>query len=170
VLAENGWFAESVEEIRAGVMMDRTRWKLYDSDSWLLNRLGYKSSVKFVQFADYGTPSDTTKDTALGFMRYYLSARAEALLSSIGTAEVPPPITPPEESSSSSQTSSTTSSDTESSVTDTSGQQDNDSEPVNEIKPIIAITLALIGTAVIVAFVLLIVKKKDCPCKKKQSQ
>ena len=169
-LSENGWFAESVSEIREGVTMDRTRWKLYDGDSWLLSQYGYKSSVKFIQFESYGTPTDTTKDTALGFMRYYLSARAEALLSSIGTAEAPPPITPPEESSSSSQTSSSTSSDTESSVTDTSGQQDNDSEPVNEIKPIVAITLALIGTAVIVAFVLLIVKKKDCPCKKKQSQ
>jgi hypothetical protein len=94
-LAENGWFAESAEEIRGGVMMDRTRWKLYDSNSWLLSQYGFKSSVKFIQFEDYGTAFDTTKDTALGFMRYYLSARAEALLSSIGTAETPPPITPP---------------------------------------------------------------------------
>jgi hypothetical protein len=176
VLAENGWFAESVEEIRAGVMMDRTRWKLYDSDSWLLNRLGYKSSVKFVQFADYGTPSDTTKDTALGFMRYYLSARAEALLSSIGTAEVPPPITPPEESSTSSSSASQTSnSNTESSALnkqEQTGEVDPpDDEPTSTVvRPLIIIPLALVGTAVIVAFVLLIVKKKDCPCKKKQSQ
>lgn len=169
-LKENGWFAESVEEIRAGVMMDRTRWKLYDGDSWLLTRLGYKSSVKFVQFADYGTPSDTTKDTALGFMRYYLSARAEALLSSIGTAQTPPPITPPEESSSSRTTAPNHTSDKESSVTNTSEQTGENERSASESKPIVVITLALIGTAVIVVFVLLIVKKKDCPCKKKQSQ
>ena len=113
-LDENGWMAESVSEIQKGVMMDRTRWKLYDSNSWLLSQYGYKSSVKFVQFKDYGSPADDTKDTALGFMRYFLSARAEALLSSIGTADMPTPPTPPtppEESSSSSSTSETTSSE-----------------------------------------------------------
>ena len=43
---------------------------------------------------------DETKDTALGFMRYFLSARADALLSSIGEADEPPPLTPPETESS----------------------------------------------------------------------
>jgi hypothetical protein len=179
-LADDGWMEQSAEEIRGGVIMDRTRWKLYDSDSWLLSQYGYKSSVKFIQFEDYGTASDTTRDTALGFMRYYLSARAEALLSSIGTAEVPPPITPPPaesstSSSSASQTTQTSDSNTESSALNTQEQTGEvdppDDEPTSTAaRPLIIITLALVGTAVIVAFVLLIVKKKDCPCKKKQSQ
>lgn len=178
-LSENGWFAQSAEEIRDGVMMDRTRWKLYDSNSWLLSQYGYKSSVKFIQFADYGTPADTTQDTALGFMRYYLTARAEALLSSIGTAETPPPITPPEESSSSGSSAQTTtptlSSDTESSATDTDEQttgseQPDDTKPTNKAERIVVITLALIGTAVIVTCILLIVKKGNCPCNKKQDR
>ena len=108
-LAEDGWFAQSVSVIREGVAMDRTRWKLYDSDSWLLTQYGKKSSVKFVQFDSYGSPDDRTRDTALGFMRYFLSARADALRTSIGTADVPPPITPPEQSSSSSSSESSTS-------------------------------------------------------------
>ena len=177
-LADDGWMEQSAEEIRGGVIMDRTRWKLYDSDSWLLSQYGYKSSVKFIQFVSYGTPSDETQDTALGFMRYYLSARAEALLSSIGNAEATPPITPPAESSSSSssasQTTQTTTS-TESSVSDTHDQTGDvtppDDQPTSTVvRPLAIITLALIGTAVIVIFVLMIVKKKDCPCKKKQSQ
>jgi hypothetical protein len=46
-----------------------------------------------------------------------------------------------------------------------------DDEPTSTVvRPLIIIPLAPVGTAVIVAFVLLIVKKKDCPCKKKQSQ
>ena len=169
---------QTVAEIRSGVIMDRTRWKLYDSNSWLLSQYGYKSSVKFIQFVSYGTPSDETQDTALGFMRYYLSARAEALLSSIGNAEATLPITPPAESSSSSssasQTTQTTTS-TESSVSDTYDQTGDvtspDDQPTSFVaRPLAIITLALIGTAVIVIFVLMIVKKKDCPCKKKQSQ
>ena len=73
-------------------MMDRTRWEMYDSARWLLNSSGRKVSVKFVQFEEYGKWNDTDKTTALGFMRYYLSARAEALKESIGkiTTENPP--------------------------------------------------------------------------------
>ncbi len=85
-LLPGGWFEQSVEKIRPSVMMDRTLWKLYDSNSWLLSSSGYKSSVKFVQFADYGTANDTSQETALGFMRYYLSSRSTALLNSIGIA------------------------------------------------------------------------------------
>ena len=175
-LADNGWFAESAEEIRGGVMMDRTRWKLYDSDSWLLSQYGYKSSVKFIQFVNYGTTADTTQDTALGFMRYYLSTRAEALLSSIGTAETPPPITPPAGSSSSSgsasQTTRPTTSNTESSATNTSEQTDevqppNENETDKESNPLVAIALAFIGTCIVVIFVLFITKKKNCPCNRK---
>ena len=84
-LAEGGWLEQTSEKIRASVTMDRTRWEMYDSSRWLLSSSGYKSSVKFVQFATYGNWNDTDKTTALGFMRYYLSERAEALLSSIGT-------------------------------------------------------------------------------------
>ena len=84
-LAEGGWFQEVSEKIHSSVIMDRTRWEMYDSSRWLLSSSGYKSSVKFVQFATYGNWDDTDKTTALGFMRCYLSERAEALLSSIGT-------------------------------------------------------------------------------------
>ncbi len=173
-LADDGWMEQSVEEIHDGVIMDRTRWKLYDGNSWLLSQYGYKSSVKFIQFEHYGTPADTTQDTALGFMRYYLSARAEALLSSIGTAETPPPITPPESSASSSSseiTNPTTSAGTETSVTDTSETQNEGGSSVDvKPSPLVAIALALIGTAVVVIFILLVIKKKNCPCNKKQSQ
>ena len=87
--AENGWFAESVEEIEDAVMMDRTRWKLYDSAKWLLNSGRGKVSVKFVQFKDYGDPNVEDKTTALGFMRYYIMNRIEALVSLIGSGEAP---------------------------------------------------------------------------------
>jgi hypothetical protein len=84
-LAESGWLQQTSESIRAGVMMDRTRWKMYDANSWLLNRYGMKSSVKFVQFVEYGSYDDDATNTALGFLRYYLSTRAEMLKKSIGT-------------------------------------------------------------------------------------
>ncbi|MBQ9747130.1 MAG: CotH kinase family protein [Clostridia bacterium] len=91
-LSAGGWLEENSEKIYSSVMMDRTRWEMYDSNRWLLNRYGSKSSVKFIQFAEYGEWDDTEQTTALGFMRYYLSSRAEALKSSIGTvtAEKPP--------------------------------------------------------------------------------
>ena len=91
-LAAGGWLEETSEKIYSSVMMDRTRWEMYDADRWLLSSWGMKSSVKFVQFSEYGKWNDTEKTTALGFMRYYLSARAEALKESIGkvTAEKPP--------------------------------------------------------------------------------
>ena len=91
-LAPGGWFEQESELIYDSVMMDRTRWEMYDSERWLLNSWGNKSSVKFVQFADYGEHDDKDSSSALGFMRYYLSERAEALKQSIGTvtAEKPP--------------------------------------------------------------------------------
>lgn len=96
MLADGGWLDMTVAEIRASVMMDRTRWKLYDANSWLLTAAGRRSSVKFVQFKEYGTAQDSTNDTALGFLRYYLTERMEALLHLIGSGEVPTPPTPPE--------------------------------------------------------------------------
>jgi hypothetical protein len=45
-----------------------------------------------------------------------------------------------------------------------------ENEPKREAKPIVVVALALIGTAVIVTFILLTVKKKNCPCNNKQSQ
>ena len=90
-LAEGGWLEENAEKIYPSVMMDRTRWEMYDSERWLLNSAGHKTGVKFVWFAEYGTASDTENDTALGFLRYYLSARAEALKASIGKATAEPP-------------------------------------------------------------------------------
>ena len=120
-LSEGGWMEEIVAEIGEGVVMERTRWKFYDHDSWLLNASGYKvNNVKFIEFAEYGTPQDNTQNTALGFLRYYLSSRADALLLSIGqkvTEE--PPVQPPEESSTSSSEQSTAQS-TQNSVTESS--------------------------------------------------
>lgn len=91
-LSEDGWFRKVSEKIRSSVIMDRTRWEMYDSSRWLLSASGYKSGVKFVQFEKYGSWNDTEKTTALGFMRYYLSERADALRDSIGkvTASEPP--------------------------------------------------------------------------------
>ena len=109
-LSEGGWMEEIVAEIGEGVVMERTRWKFYDHDSWLLNASGYKvNNVKFIEFTEYGTPQDNTQNTALGFLRYYLSSRADALMLSIGQkVEEEPPYQPPEESSSSSSEQTTT--------------------------------------------------------------
>ena len=85
-LAINGGLEKDVDMIYDAVMMDRTRWKLYDANAWLLTSSKSKSSVKFVQFENYGTAQDTDVNTALGFFRYYLSERADALLSLIGNA------------------------------------------------------------------------------------
>ncbi len=120
-LSEGGWIEKMVETIGESVVMERTRWKFYDNDSWLLTQGGYKSSVKFIHFENYGTPYDNTRDTALGFLRYYLSARADALLLSIGQkVEVKPPVQPPESSSSSSSQQSTSISTKESTSTEQS--------------------------------------------------
>jgi hypothetical protein len=91
-LALDGGLERAVEEIYGGVMMDRTRWKLYDGDSWLLNSSGYKTSVKFVQFEEYGIPQDKRTDTALGFFRHYLLSRTDALLHLIGSGVYEPSI------------------------------------------------------------------------------
>ena len=169
VLADDGWMEQSVDEIRAGVAMDRTRWKLYDGNSWLLSYGGYKTSVKFVQFEHYGEPDDLTKDTALGFMRYFLSARAEALLSSIGTAEAPPPITPPEESTSTESTATETETATESSPTESTSESflfsDNwhevpDDRNEKTFDPILLIAAILICGGVIGICALFIVSEK----------
>ena len=90
-LSENGWLQQESEKIYSSVMMDRTRWKSYDSNSWLLTAYGYKSKVKFVHFVEYGAYNDTDSTTALGFLRYYLSSRADALQESIGTIGIDPP-------------------------------------------------------------------------------
>ena len=87
--ADGGWFEATVGEIEEAVMMDRTRWTLYDPNKWLLNSGRGKVSVKFVQFKEYGDPNVADMSTALGFMRYYITSRIEALVSSIGTGEAP---------------------------------------------------------------------------------
>ncbi|MBQ3489887.1 MAG: CotH kinase family protein [Clostridia bacterium] len=132
-LAEGGWIEKMAETIGESVVMDRTRWKSYDSNSWLLTQTGSKSSVKFVHFKEYGTPQDDTKDTALGFLRYYLSARSEALLDSIGKeVPVPPPLTPPEQTTvSSEQTTSQSEQETTESASSDSDQ--NTSASVGEL-------------------------------------
>lgn len=162
VLARDGWLAESVAEIRSGVAMDRTRWKLYDSDSWLLSQWGGKSSVKFVQFEDYGTPEDKTKDTALGFMRRFLFARSNALIFSIGKGEIPPEITPPEESTS--DTTGTTDTMNTANIpeqtTDTKAPEKNESK--NEtVRTVTVIAVYMILGGVIGACAVLATKKKQ---------
>ncbi len=117
-LASGGWLEENSEKIDSSVMMDRLYWKLYDSDSWLLNAAGRKSSVKFVWFETYGAADDTRTDTALGFLRYYLSSRAEALLSSIGAPAEHPPI---ETSATTTATATTATTATTTDTSDTSG-------------------------------------------------
>jgi carbohydrate-binding DOMON domain-containing protein len=47
-----------------------------------------------VHFTEYGTIRDETKDTALGFLRYYLTERMDALVISIGHGEIPQNNTP----------------------------------------------------------------------------
>ncbi|MBQ8447568.1 MAG: CotH kinase family protein [Clostridia bacterium] len=90
-LSADGWFRQMSEKIYSSVMMDRTRWEMYDPDRWLLSSYGYKLSVKFVQFAEYGEWNDAANTTALGFMRYYLSERAEALKETLGKVTAEPP-------------------------------------------------------------------------------
>lgn len=92
-LYDDGFIEQSVNEIYSSVMMDRTRWKMYDNDSWLLTSGGHtKSSVKFVHFEEYGTASDNEPTTALGYLRWFLSERADALLASIGTIKEEEPV------------------------------------------------------------------------------
>ncbi len=111
-LDEDGWLVKTVDEIASAVVMDRTRWELYDPNRWLLNSGGRKVSVKFVQFAEYGTALDRDDSTALGFLRYYLTERAEALLVSLGGGALPslPEMTssmPTEQTTQSSETEQT---------------------------------------------------------------
>ncbi len=105
VLSSGGWLEENIKEIYPSVMMDRVRWKIYDRNAWLLNSAGHKSSVKFVWFETYGTADDTGNDTAIGFLRGYLSSRAEALKNSIGTTTA---TSPSESDSTTASTASTT--------------------------------------------------------------
>ena len=125
-LSEGGWMEEIVAQIGEGVVMERTRWKFYDHDSWLLNASGYKvNNVKFIEFTEYGTPQDNTQNTALGFLRYYLSSRADALLLSIGQKVQEEP---PEESSTTSSEQMTTQS-TQSSSTESDSAEQTTGEP-----------------------------------------
>ena len=161
-LSEGGWIAQTVETIGEGVVMERTRWKLYDHNGWLLSQAGKKvTNVKFIEFEEYGTPSDDTKTTALGFLRYYLSARADALLQSIGQgAQDPPPVTPPEESSSASSDQSTASS-AQSERETTASESGSVSEPDDVTGPAAAgpsqfgFSIATIIVSLVVIFVLI---------------
>ncbi len=143
-LSAGGWLEQNSEKIRPSVMMDRTRWKLYDNNSWLLNQYGNKSSVKFVWFAEYGTSGDTENDTALGFLCYYLSERAEALKASIGTvAENPPTGT-----TSTSTTASTTNTSLTTSAVQTTGNATSGGEKGgcgSSIAPGAVISIAALG-------------------------
>lgn len=99
-LAKGGWIEKTSERISESVAMDRIRWKSYDPASWVLNTNGTaKVSTKFVHFRVYGSGTDFIPSTALGYLRYFLSERADALLLSIGGGVIPTPI--PEESTSS---------------------------------------------------------------------
>ena len=158
-LSEGGWIAQTVETIGEGVVMERTRWKLYDHNGWLLSQAGKKvTNVKFIEFEEYGTPSDDTKTTALGFLRYYLSARADALLQSIGQgAQDPPPVTPPEESSSSSSDQSAASSAQSEQETTASTQEEasDSSEPSAALPSENGWMIATVGVALGLIFIML---------------
>ena len=150
-LTPGDWFQTESELIYDSVIMERTRWEMYNSSRWLLNSYGNKSSVKFVQFADYGKYDDTTQTTALGFMRYYLSERAEALKDSIGKASEKPSgdnqtTTPGATTGTTSTTASTTG------ITSTTGATTGatDPAPAEPTSPNIAIVWGcIIGAAAI---------------------
>ena len=160
----------TVATIRSSVMMDRTLWKLYDAKSWLLNQAGYKSNVKFVQFKEYGTAQDETKDTALGFMRYYLTERMDALLHLIGSGEVPTLPSPPETTTteiSLTETTKETTSLTEH-TTDTATPTDTSSfteEPMDCVSGVdllvgVFVTVLILIFLVITVILIVIFKKK----------
>ena len=171
-LAEDGWLAKNAEQITSSVMMDRTLWKLYDSNSWLLLASGVKTSVKFVHFKEYGTAQDDTDKTALGFLRYYLSSRAEALLTVIGAGEYIPPSTPETETTTAAPaTGETTASQTTtdfdtpqntSTPTESTSSQGTE-DPTDEDQPSsLAIVFGVLGVVAIAAVlvVLFFMKKK----------
>ena len=177
-LAENGWIAETVEDISDAVAMDRTLWKLYSDSSWLLNSNGRKQSVKFVQFEDYGTPMDNRQDTAVGFMRYYLSARVQDLVALIGHSVAPTPKEPtPQETTTdlpvtqetttvqTEQTIETAQSTNESSeVEQTTTAQTTDTEiptdPDSQLNPIVIVAIVVVGAVLIGGAIVLLKKKK----------
>ena len=160
-LSEGGWMEKTVSQIGEGVAMERERWKFYDHDSWLLNASGYKvNNVKFIEFTEYGTPQDNTQNTALGFLRYYLSSRADALLLSIGQkVEEEPPVQPPE---------GTTSSSSEQMTTETTQSALDSEEPIDEqpaapsVSPVTIIAVfAVIFVILGVGLVFVFVKKRN---------
>lgn len=91
-LSETGFINETAEEISASVAMDRIRWETYDSDRWVLSSGGYrKVSTKFVHFTEWGSGLDNEPITCLGYLRSFLSKRADSLLVSIGKGKIDPP-------------------------------------------------------------------------------
>lgn len=91
-LAADGWLEQTSEMISDSIAMDRIRWNIYDPAAWVLNASGTgKVSTKFVHFRVYGSGTDKMPSTALGYLRYFLSERADALLLSIGGGVVPTP-------------------------------------------------------------------------------
>ena len=165
-LSAGGWFEQSVEKIYSSVMMDRTRWKMYDEKEWLL---AY-TRVKFVQFDKYGTANDATQDTALGFMRYYLYTRSVDLLSSIGVAPAPSdpqPNTTVNPVTTTTQAATTTQIDTTSTLatTNTVSDTQNTTAPSSSagespaINMVLTTTLFALGAAALCAGILVLVKK-----------
>ncbi len=162
-LALGGWLEETGEKIEPSVMMDRTLWKLYDNDSWLLNAAGRKSSVKFVWFETYGAADDTRTDTALGFLRYYLSSRAEALLSSIGAPAEHPPI---ETSATTTVTTTTLAATNDTSgttaITGATDTTTETNESIPDTKPSVEgyVIVGIVAAACVCIAVILLFKKK----------
>ena len=162
VLSEDGWLAETVETLSESIVMERTRWAFYDPNGWLLSQYGSKvNNVKFIEFAQYGTPYDDTKETALGFLRYYLSSRAEALLLSIGQKVEEKPSVPPPESSTSSSTQQSTSISTQQSTstaqsTSNSMQQTTTAQPTDDSMPSAATPVSPVAFSVVFCIMILI--------------
>ncbi len=167
-LSEDGFINQLSKTLSTAVEMDRIRWKLYDSTSWVLNANGSgKVSTKFVHFSDYGDGMDEKPSTALGYLRWFLSERAESLVFSIGGGTLPPvpeqtttESTVPTETTHSTQTSET---NTESSTElNTDMTETNPSPtPQNTNLPfIVPIVLTVIAVGVILIFILRNKKKR----------
>lgn len=167
-LAEGGWLDARAGELTDAVTMDRTRWTMCDPNGWLLNAAGRKTSVKFVQFAEYGTARDEDQTTALGFLRYYLSTRAEALLDSLGGGTLPP-VTQTTESTSLVTTVSATPQTTEETSTPSEPLQttalstdttDSADDRDADALPIIVIGTVAVGVALCILILLNVIKRK----------
>ncbi len=162
-LDAGGFLEATYETIHDSVLMDRARWDIPNPSRWVLSSSGYKNGTKFVHFVDFGAPFDDEPTTAMGYLRWFLAKRAEALLQSIGSGELPDEPTEMTEETTTVETTSaemtsveaTTPDSTETTVESTDAHVEK--EPSSLRWGIIAIPLVII---VILAAFFLLKKKK----------